>query len=154
MVREVKKIFTVRKVPEILNRTYIVRIPKIQGPKMLGNYRPIGLCNTIYKVVTKIIVARLRPCLENLISPLQMASVLSRKRVDNVIIAQGVIHSLGKKKGRVGYMALKIDLEKAYDKLEWSFIRDMLLRASLSTNLIDIIMSLCFSGLCINLVQW
>ena len=94
MVREVKKIFTVRKVPEILNRTYIARIPKIQGPKMLGNYRPISLCNTIYKVVTKIIVARLRPYLENLISPLQTAFIPRRKRLDNVIIAQGVIHRL------------------------------------------------------------
>lgn len=51
-------------------------------------------------------------------------------------------------------MALTIDLEKSYDKLEWSFIRDMLLRANLPTDLIDIIMSLCFNDLYVNLVQW
>ena len=48
---------------------------------------------------------------------------------------------MGKTKGRVGYMALKIDLEKAYDKLEWSFIKDMLIRFNLSRKLIDLIMS-------------
>ena len=118
VVDEVKKIFEERKIPEYLNKTYIVLIPKIQGPKTLGNFRPISLCNTIYKVVTKIIVARLRPLLEKLISPLQMAFVPGRKGIDNAIIAQEVIHSLGKKKEKVGYMVLKIDLEKAYDKLE------------------------------------
>ena len=51
----VKKVFVERKVPEFLNRTHIVLIPKIQGPETLGNYRPISLCNTIYKVITKII---------------------------------------------------------------------------------------------------
>ena len=122
MIEEVKQIFSSGKMPEHLNKTLIALIPKIQGPEILGNYRPISLCNTVYKVVTKIIVARLRPFLDKLISPLQMAFVPSRKGIDNVIIAQGIIHSLGKKKGKTGYMALKIDLEKAYDKLEWGFI--------------------------------
>ena len=119
MIEEVKRIFRNGKVPEHLNKTLIALIPKIQGPETLGNYRrPISLCNTVYKVVTKIIVARLRPFLDKLISPLQTAFVPGRKGVDNVIIAQEIIHSLGKKKGMTGYMALKIDLEKAYDKLE------------------------------------
>lgn len=61
--------------------------------------------------------------------------------MDDAIIAQEIIHSLGKKRGKVGYMALKIDLEKAYDKIEWSFIKKMLVRINLPTNLIDIIMS-------------
>lgn len=72
MIGEVKKIFAVRKVPEYLNRTHIALIPKIQGPKTLGNYRPISLGNTVYKIVTKIIVARLRPLLDKLISSLKM----------------------------------------------------------------------------------
>ena len=141
MIDIVKKVFVERKVPEFLNRTHIALIPKIQGPETLGNNRPISLCNTIYKVVTKIIFARLRPHLEKIISPLQTAFVPGRKDIDNAIIVQEIIHTLSKKKRKVGYMALKIDLEKAYDKLEWSFIRDMLIRANLPTNLIDIIMS-------------
>ena len=75
VVEEVKKIFSERKMSEKLNQTHIVLIPKIQGLETLGNYRPISLCNTTYKIVTKIIVARLRPYLGNLISPLQFAFV-------------------------------------------------------------------------------
>ena len=98
----------------------------------------------MYKIVTKIIVARLRPHLDKLVSPLQTAFVPGRKGIDNAIIVQEVIHTISKKKGRVGYMALKIDLEKAYDKLEWSFIRDMLIRVNLPADLIKVIMS-CIS---------
>ena len=92
-------------------------------------------------MITKIIVARLRPYLDKLISPMQAAFVPGRKGIDNIIIAQEIIHSLGKKKGRTDYMALKIDLEKAYDKLEWSFIRDMLIQINLPPDIIDLIMS-------------
>ena len=124
-----------------MNRTYITLILKIQGPETLGNYHPISLCNTVYKVVTKIIVSRVRPFLEKLISPLQSTFVPGRKSVDNAIIVQEIIHSLSKKRGNVGYMALKIDLEKTYDKLEWSFIRDMMIRANFPEDLVELIMS-------------
>ena len=70
VLEEVGKIFAERKMPEYLNRTHIALIPKVQGPETLGNYCPISLSNIVYKVVTKIIVARLRPFLDNLISPL------------------------------------------------------------------------------------
>ena len=128
VINKVKRIFVDRRLPEYLNRTHIVLIPKIQDPKTLGNYKPISLCNSMYKIVTKIIIARLRPYLDKLISPLQTTFVTRRKGIDNTIIAQEVIHTIIRKKGRVGYMAFKIDLEKAYDKLEWNFIRDMLIR--------------------------
>ena len=72
----------------------------------------------MYKIVTKIIVGRLRIYLEKLISPLQTAFVLGRKGVDNAIIVQELIHSISKSKRKEGFMAIKIDLEKAYDKLE------------------------------------
>ena len=75
VVEEVRKVFKDRKVPDFLNRTHIVLIPKVQGPETIGNYRPISLCNTIYKIITKIIVARIRPHLEYLVSPYQTAFV-------------------------------------------------------------------------------
>ena len=118
VIEEVQKIFVGRRVPKVLNCTHIAMIPKIQGPETLGNYRPISLCNTVYKVITKIIVARLQPYLDKHISPMQTTFVPGRKGIDNIIIAQEIIHGLGKKKRRTGYMALKIDLEKSYDKLE------------------------------------
>lgn len=46
--------------------------------------------------------------------------------MDNMIIVQELVHTLGLKKGNVGYMAIKIDLKKAYDRLDWNFVRDML----------------------------
>ena len=91
--------------------------------------------------------------MDKLTSPLQTAFVPGRKGIDNAIIVQEVVHTISKKKGRVGYMALKIDLEKAYDKLEWSFIRDMLIRANLPSDLIAIIMS-CISKVSTYFVQW
>ena len=66
----IKKIFSEKTDPDYLNRTLIALIAKIQSPETLSNYRPISLCNTVYKIVTKIIVARLRPHLDKLVSPL------------------------------------------------------------------------------------
>ena len=137
---EVKKAFKECKIPEYLNRTNVVLIPKIAGPESLGNYRPISFCNTVYKTITKILVARIRPYLDKLVSPLQSAFVLGRRCVDNAIVVQEIIHTLSMKKGRVGYMAIKVDLEKAYDKTEWSFIREVLINANLPHNLISLIM--------------
>ena len=71
-------------------------------------------------------MARLRPLLPGLVSPLQTTFVLGQRGVDNAIIVQQIIHSMSRKRGRSGSMAIKIDLEKAYDRLEWSFIRDTL----------------------------
>ena len=138
---EVQAVFRDRKIPDYLIKTNIVLIPKIQGPETLGNYRPISLCNIVYKIVTKIIVGRIRPFLDQLISPCQAAFVPGRRGVDNAIIVQEIIHTMGKTRGNIGYMALKIDLEKAYDKLEWSLIKGMLSRFNFPDNLIDLILS-------------
>ena len=116
--KEVKLAFEERKIPSFLNNTIITLIPKILGLKTLGNYHPISLCNTVYKLVKKIIMCRLRPFLDKLISPFQSTFVLGRKGLDNAIVVQELIHTISSKKGRVGYMAIKVDLEKAYDKLE------------------------------------
>ena len=151
VVDEVRKIFIDMAVPEELNKTFITLIPKIPGPETLSNYRPISLYNTVYKIVSKILVGRLRLFLEKLISPFQAAFVPRRRGTDNAIIVQELIHTINRKKGRTGFMAVKIDLEKAYDKLEWGFIRDMLFKVNLPHNLIKLIMS-CVSTVSTSIV--
>lgn len=118
ITKEVERVFATLRVPNYLYKTFIVLIPKMQGPKTLGNYRPIRLCNTVCKIITKVIVSQIRPHLDSIISPYQAAFILGRKGMDNIIIAQELIHSMGRAKGGKGYMAIKFDLEKAYDKIE------------------------------------
>ena len=142
---EVLAVFREKKIPDYMNNTNIVLIPKTQGPESIGSYRPISLCNSVYKIVSKILVGRIRPLLDQLVSPCQTAFVPGQRGVDNAIIVQEIIYTIGRTKGKGGYMALKIDLEKAYDKLEWGFIRSMLIRFNFPNNLIEIIMS-CISS--------
>jgi hypothetical protein len=127
-----------------LNQTLIALIPKRKGLETLNHFRPISLCNTVYKIITKILVLRLKPLLPSLISPLQTAFVADRRGFDNVVIAQELIYTLERKKGKLGFMVIKIDLEKAYDRIEWSFVRQILIHFGFPDNITRIIMS-CIS---------
>jgi ribonuclease HI len=141
----IQEIFQKSTMPADLNETLICLIPKVKKPESVHQFRPIGLCNTIYKTVTKILVLRLKSFLNNLIHPLQASFIPGRKASDNVIVVQEIIHSMTTSRSKVGAMALKIDLEKAYDRLEWSFIRRTLQFFNFPTSWIDLIMS-CISS--------
>ncbi|KAL4289808.1 hypothetical protein GQ457_14G017730 [Hibiscus cannabinus] len=107
-------------------RTLLVLIPKVEKPDSITQFRPIGLCNVLYKFITKILVNRLKPFLPNWVSDTQVSFVPGRHITDNIIIAQEVMHSMSIKKGRNSWMAIKVDLEKAYDRLEWDYIEETL----------------------------
>ena len=68
--REIREVFIRHKIPEYLNQTLIALIPKQPGPETVNQYRPISVCNTVYKIISKIIILRLRPLLPSLISPM------------------------------------------------------------------------------------
>ena len=138
---EIKGIFAKGFVPSYLNETLISLIPKCQNLETLSNYRPISLCNSVYKIVSKILVTCIRPLLGSLISPVQTAFVPGRRGTDNVLIAQELFHALDKKKGKIGFMVVKLDLEKEYDKLEWSFIHRVLQAFHFPPKITRIIMS-------------
>ncbi|XP_057763555.1 uncharacterized protein LOC130984081 [Arachis stenosperma] len=87
-----------------------------------GKVRTISLCNVSYKVITKLLATYLRKIMDHLISLAQCSFVLERQSSNNIIISQEVIHSMQNKKGPKVWMAIKIDLEKVYDRLKWSFI--------------------------------
>jgi len=130
--------------PEGLNETFLVLIPKVENPQSVTQLRPIGLCNVVYKAITKSIVNRLKPVLTKLIAPTQSSFVPRRQITDNIIIVQEMLHSMRRKKGSKGFMAIKIDLEKAYDRLRWQFIRETLLEARIPQMMIYVILN-CIS---------
>ncbi|XP_019151022.1 PREDICTED: uncharacterized protein LOC109147820 [Ipomoea nil] len=110
--------------PVGLNETNVVLIPKKNQPEMVSDIRPIALCNVVYKVIAKMIANRMKPLLDGVILESQSAFIPDRLITDNIPIAAEVGHYLNMKQcGRVGWGALKLDMVKAYDKMEWSFLR-------------------------------
>jgi hypothetical protein len=95
----------------------------------MKDLRPISLCNVLYKMVSKLLANRLKGCLEKCVSEEQSAFIEGRSILDNALSAIEVIHALKRKtRGRKGELTLKIDISKAYDKVDWGFIRGMLER--------------------------
>lgn len=111
-----------------INHTYICLVPKITSPLQVKDFRPISLCNIAYKLISKILVDRLKPWLHHLISEFQSAFIPGRLITDNVIITHELLHSLGIKRIKTPYMALKLDIAKAFDKVEWSYLDAILKR--------------------------
>jgi len=123
VVKEVKNFFATSNMRSDINHTNICMIPKINNPLTLSGYRPIALCNVLYKIISKCLVNRLKVHLNSIVSDSQAAFIPGRIISDNVMIADEVMHSLKVRK-RVSktYMAVKTDVSKAYDRVEWDFL--------------------------------
>ncbi|XP_019152396.1 PREDICTED: uncharacterized protein LOC109149189 [Ipomoea nil] len=128
----VNDFFNIGSLPNGLNETNIVLIPKVQRPEKVNQLRPISLCNVAYKLVTKIMAQRLKLIMPEVVSPNQGSFVSERQITDNIITYQEILHTIRTEKNQPGYMVLKIDLEKAYDRLDWSFIRNTLQEVGLN----------------------
>lgn len=135
----VLEVFRCPKMVSEINATFLMLIPKIDNATHIKDFKPISLCNVSYKAITKLVAKRLRDSLPALIGPAQGAFVPRRQSQDNIVIAQEIFHSMRKKKGKTGWMAVKIDLEKAYDRLNWNFIKDTLEDIGLPPNIIYLI---------------
>ena len=105
--------------PPNFNETHIVLIPKIKEPKRVSDYRPISLCNVVFRITSKVIAKRLKKILPSIISDSQSAFVHGRLIIDNVLVEFEAMHHINQKRsGQKGEMALKLDMSNAYDRIE------------------------------------
>lgn len=79
------------------NHNFLSLIPKVPCPKIASDFRPISLCNTSYKIISKLMANRLKPLLNKIISPFQTAFLQGRVMTDNIVIAHELVDTLKKK---------------------------------------------------------
>lgn len=122
VVREVLGFFSTGVMSRYVARSNLVLVPKSENASKVEHYRPISVCNVIYKVITKIISLRLKPYIGGCISSSQLAFVPGRDISDSVVLMREIIHSFGQRGYARKEFCLKADLSKAFDRIDWEYL--------------------------------
>ena len=110
VVKAVTTFLILGSMPKKVNNSLIVLIPKISNPTTVNHFKLIKLCNVVYKIILKLLVEKLRPLLDKIISPTQSAFILNKWIAENQIIVQEMLHSFKTRRTKLGLMAIKLDL--------------------------------------------
>jgi hypothetical protein len=134
-----------RKILKSVNFTHIALIPKVANLESMGQFRPISLCNVLYKLVSKVLANKLKRVLPQIISDSQSAFFPGHMITDNVLLAFEALHYMKNKKGSgLTHLATKLDISKVYDRVEWSYLQAIMLKLGFESQLVDLIME-CLS---------
>ncbi|XP_056863927.1 uncharacterized protein LOC108850223 [Raphanus sativus] len=121
VVDSIQNFFITGFLPTSTNATILSMVPKFPRATKISDFRPIACLNTVYKVISRLLVARLKPILEDLILPCQTAFVKGRLLVENTVLAGELVHGYHKNKGPPR-ITIKVDIAKAFDTLSWEFL--------------------------------
>ena len=116
--------------PRCFSSYFITLILKVPSPSSLGDFRPISLMGSLYKLVAKVLAGRLAPVMDKIISSNQSVFIKGRQLVDGVVAVNEVIDFA--RKARKECLVFKVDFEKAYDSISWSFLEYMTKRLGFS----------------------
>lgn len=136
----VQNVFISGLIPKSVNDSCIVLIPKAKQPTLFKSLPPISLCNTVYKVITKLISVRIKSFLDKLIFLTQAAFVLGRWISENSILVNELTHTMRKKRGGKGLVAIKLDMNRAFDRIECRVISNIMQQFGFSCRVVSLIM--------------
>lgn len=109
-----------------MNENLISLIPKMDSSETMSQFRPIALCNVVVKLITKITANQIKPLMLKLVGEEQASYVPGHQGIDNMIIVQELIHSMRRKTEKIRSLAIKVDLEKAYNIVDLTFLQHVL----------------------------
>ena len=117
----------------MINHTNVILIPKKQSPSTTNDFRPISLCNEVFKIISKVLVNRLKNILPSIINESKSAFVPRRMIFDNIIVAHETIHAMQtRRKGQTDFLATKLYMRMAYDWIEWHYLKGVMMTLGLS----------------------
>ncbi|KAL2235520.1 UNVERIFIED_CONTAM: hypothetical protein Sindi_1284200 [Sesamum indicum] len=121
VTRAVLDFFSTRKLLKQINSTILALIPKVHTPMSVNDFRPISCCNVLYKIIAKLLVQKISVLLDKIVSPCQTAFIPGRSIGDNIMLAQELFSRYNQMR-LPPRCALKVDIRKAYDTVEWDFL--------------------------------
>jgi hypothetical protein len=135
----IKYFFETCKLDASINSTVVALIPKTKNSISVIEFRPISLCNVVYKILLKILANRLKVILPCIISGSQSAFNSGRLVTDNIIAAYETMQT--RLWDKTGYMGIKLDMSKAYDRVEWSFLEAVMYKLGFANAWIKMVMT-------------
>nr|GEX11979.1 putative reverse transcriptase domain, reverse transcriptase zinc-binding domain protein [Tanacetum cinerariifolium] len=139
VIRVVRDFFVNGKLLKELNHTIIALVLKVSSPSRVNEFRPISYCNVLFKCISKIIANRIKKSLKMLVSPNQSAFVPGRSISDNILLTQELMHNYHLDRGPPR-CAFKVNIQKTYDTVDWSFLKEVLLGFGFHVRLVGWIM--------------
>lgn len=125
VVEAISDFFKSGKLLQQVNATNIYLVPKVQNPTKVSDFRPISCCNVLYKIITKIMANRMQAILGRIISFNRAAFVPGRSIISNILVCEDLVRNYHRNDSPPRCL-MKIDLRKAYDSVELSFLRQVM----------------------------
>ena len=124
-------------------------IPKVKNLTKVTQYRPISLCIVVSRLASKVLTNRLKHLFPHIISENQSAFMSNRLFTNNMLVAFEAMHHISQKRsGKVGEMALKLDMSKAYNRKEWGCLENIMLKTGFNEKWVNVMIR------CVNTVSY
>ena len=129
------------KLPYPINHTFGTLIPKVKNPVSISQYHPISLCNELYKIFSEVLANRLKEFMPDLITEHQSAFAKNSLISNHVLVAfETLLCIKSQNPGQTGFIALKLDMSKAYDRVERNYLQKLMEKMGFCSRWIGLIM--------------